>query len=44
MNMMCCYLTSTEDLCNDSPLLQNKSEVNTGNVPVPTSGFCTCDF
>lgn len=44
MNMMCCHLKSTEGLCNDSPLVQNTSEVNTGSVPVPTSGFCTCNF
>jgi len=42
INMMCCHLTSTEDLCNDSPLVQNTSEVNTESVSVPTSGFCTC--
>jgi len=41
---MCCHLKSTEDLCNDSPLVQNTSEVKTGSVPVPTSGFCTCNF
>ena len=42
--MMCCHLTSTEDLCNDSPLAQNTSYVNTGSVPVPTSSFCTSNY
>jgi hypothetical protein len=44
VNMMCCHLTSTEDMCNDSPLVQNTCEVNTGGVTVQTSDFRTCNF
>jgi len=34
---MCCGLISTVDLCNDSPEVEDSSEVNKEGVIVPTT-------